>query len=536
MRGARAVVVAAAVTLVSATADAQHALVMLPLDDPAYHQMEGLVRQGCDVARVSPYRPYLVRDIRRALARSRDATPCAGALLDALSARFPEPDVQQSDSATENAVSFGAAVTLRATGLNKGEFRPLWRDIRPTDAGAPEAVGIARGRLTWNGGRHVVAVTEAYAQTNTRNDPHTRARPFRSTEGVLDFDDAYINGRIGSLLLSLGRVRDAWLGEGEESLVLSAHGPALDRLLASATWGKFEIRALFGSINDVTLTEGQGELPVGAPPQRLHRMVAAHAITWRPTPIWELTVGETVLLSRRGGGFDFSFANPLMPFLVTEHDESREGDAVGNNIIAFGAARVSAGRAVVTAELAIDDIQIDAEDRKRVPDQLGWRFKATHPLPLAIPAAIGVEYRRVDSYTYMRGFYSEVYQQYDEPLGSELGSDADLLRAEGEIWGGARLRLSGGIGRWRHGAIRIDMRPGESAVGHADEPYPSVTSLRPAVQRAWLGDISADWLDAALPLTFRVELARVDDVNNQVTSPITYLRVHFAGSYRFRYP
>jgi hypothetical protein len=528
--------VAAALALASAAAEAQHALVMLPLEDPAYVQLEGLVRQGCDVARVSPYRPYLVRDIRRAVARARAAAPCAGALLDAIAARFVEPEGAEADSARDRAVRVGGAVGVRATGLNKGEFRPLWRDIRSTDAGDPEAVGIVRGRLTWIGGKNVVAVTEAYAQTNTRNDPRTRARPFRSTEGVLDFDDAYLNGRVGSLVLSLGRTREAWLGEGEESLVLSAHGPALDRLLATATWGKFEIRALFGSINDVTLTEAAGELPAGSADQRIHRMVAAHAITWRPTPVWELTLGETVLLSRRGGGVDLSFVNPLMPYLVTEHDESRDGDAVGNNIVAFAGARVSAGRAIVTAELAVDDIQIDAADRKNVPDQLAWRFKATHPLPLVIPASVGVEYRRVDSYTYMRRFYSEAYQQYDEPLGTELGPDADLLRGEGEVWGGAHLRLSAGIGRWRHGALRIDMRPGESAVGHAGESYPSVSVLRPAVQRAWLGDVTAEWLDAVVPLSFRAEMARVDDVNNQITTPTTYLRVHFAGSYRFRYP
>jgi hypothetical protein len=355
---------------------------------------------------------------------------------------------------------------------------------------------------------------------------------------VLDFDDAYLNGRIGSLVVSLGRVREAWLGKGEESLILSANGPALDRVAASARWGRFEIRALFGSIDDVTLTDTQGELPAGSTPIRLHRMVAAHALTWRPSAVWELTIGETAVLSRRGGGVDFSFANPLMPFLVTEHDASRAGDPAGNNIIAFAGARVAAGRAVVTGELAIDDIQIDAEDRRRVPDQLAWRVEATYPLPLVIPMSVGVEYRRVDSYTYMRGFYNEVYQHYDEPLGSELGPDSDLLRGEAEVWGGAKLRLSAGLGRSRRGALRIDMRPGESAVGHAGTPSPSgcTRSGRPEVQRTWLGDVTAEWLDAVIPLTFRAELARVSDVNNQVTAATNYLRVHFAGSYRFRYP
>lgn len=535
----RVALVAVAVSLVAASAGAQHALVTLPLGDPGYVQLDGLARQGCRRARVSPYRPYQLGDVRRALAAARGDESCAGALLDALLARFaavePAPGEEAPD---QRAATFGAAATVRATGLNKSEFRPLWSDIRDKGDGSPEAVGIARARLTWNGGRRIVGVTEVYAQTNARNDPRTRARPFRSTDGVLDFDDAYLNGSIGSLRLSLGRVREAWLGEGDESFVLSAHGPAIDRVAAGAKWGqgRFEIKALFGSINDVVLEGDQGELPVGEGPVRLHRMIAAHAITWRPTPVWEFTLGETAVLSREGGGFDFSFANPVMPFIVTEHDVSREGDPAGNNIMFFAGTRVAAGRAVITGELAVDDIQIDAEDRKRVPDQLAWRLKATYPLPLVVPAAVGVEYRRVDSYTYMRRFYNEVYQQYDEPLGSELGPDADMLRAEGEVWGGSRLRLSGGVARWRRGALRIDQRPGVSAVGHAGEPFPSVSTARPEVQRAWLGDVTAEWLDAIIPLTFRAEVARVNDVNNQASAATNYLRVHFAGSYRFRYP
>ena len=539
MRSFGVVLVAGAVLLVAATAEAQHDLVTLPLGDPAYAQLEGLARQGCRRARVSPYRPYHVVAVRQALQTARGDERCAGPLLDALLARFAEAEAAAGEVAPdERAITFGAAATVRATGLNKGEIRPLWRDIRDKNDGDPEAVAIARARLTWNGGRRIVAVTEAYAQTNTRNDPRTRARPFRSTEGVLDFDDAYLNGSIGSLKLSLGRVREAWLGEGEESLILSAHGPAIDRVAASATWaqGKFEIRALFGSINDVVLRPEDNEVPVGSDPVRLHRMIAAHAITWRPTPVWEFTLGETAVLSRQGGGVDFSFVNPVMPFIVTEHDATRENNPAGNNIVVFAGTRVAAGRAVITGELAIDDIQIDAEDRRRVPDQLAWRLKATYPLSLVVPTSLGVEYRRVDSYTYMRQFYNEVYQQYDEPLGSELGPDADMIRGEGEVWGGSRLRLSAGLGRWRKGALRIDQRPGASAVGHAGEPYPSVSATRPEVQRAWLGDVTAEWLDAIIPLTFRAELARVDDVNNEVSAVTNYLRVHFAGSYRFRYP
>ena len=46
---------------------AQHPLASLPFDDPAYEVLDGLVSTGCGPARVSPYRPYLIRDVRAAL-------------------------------------------------------------------------------------------------------------------------------------------------------------------------------------------------------------------------------------------------------------------------------------------------------------------------------------------------------------------------------------------------------------------------------------------------------------------------------------
>jgi len=226
-----------------------------------------------------------------------------------------------------------------------------------------------------------------------------------------------------------------------------------------------------------------------------------------------------------------------MLYVVSENDTSRSGGAAdGNNLTAFGSVRAVRGRADLAAELAVDDIQIDGKDRENVPDQLAWRVAASIGIPLFVPASIGVEYKRIGSFTYLRRSYAEVYQQYDNPLGSELGPDADLLRASGEVWGNGRLRFGGRIGRWRRGAQRIDMRPSGGAFGHAGEPFPSVTASRTSVQSAWLGDVSAEFLDRVLPITIRAEVTRVDNVNNQPAQAATYFRASLVGTYQFRYP
>jgi PAS domain S-box-containing protein len=59
---------------------------------------------------------------------------------------------------------------------------------------------------------------------------------------------------------------------------------------------------------------------------------------------------------------------------------------------------------------------------------------------------------------------------------------------------------------------------------------------RPAAQRALLADAGLQWTRLPLPVTARVELARVDHPNNQLGAAASYVRVQLTGTYAFRYP
>jgi len=516
------------------TALAQHALVGLPLTDPAYVQLDGLMRQGCAEARVSQFRPFFVGDIRKAISAAEGDSTCKGTLLSALRVRFPEDTAPRDTSRSR--LSFGAAGTLQATGLKNGTFRPLWQDVRPTSDGEPAAVGIGRIRLTYDGGPHVLLVTEAFGETDVRNDPTIRESPFRSTSGVVGFQDAYITVQVSKLIISLGRAREAWLGNGQESLVLSANGPAYDRLLLALRFSKFELRAFAATINDVVLDSNTDVLPAGISQQRWHRFAFGHGLTYRPTNKIELTLGETAVVQRQGFTVDLAYLNPLMIYQTTQHDTSQSG-AGDANLTGFFAARATVGRATLSGEFLVDDIQIDSKDRANYPNQLGWNFEAAYALPIVLPTAVGVQYRRVDTFTYIGQVdYSKVYQNFDQPLGSELGPDADMVRGYGEVWASGRLRLVGGIAKWRHGAYRITDRPTLNRLGHSNDPYPDVTVDRPEVQSAWIGDASAEWLDGIIPITAKIEVARITNVNNALTPARNLARLQVTASYRFRYP
>lgn len=514
-------------------AHAQFGLVTLPLDDPAYTQLAALERLGCAAARVSPDRPYQVGAIRSALEAARTQRECIGPLLSTLRARFaPMPDD------TMPALRGGGEATVRATGLSKGVIRPLWENVRPTDQGDPPVVGIAEPRVSWDDGHHVAVVVSGYVETSGRNDPTLPADQWQHDRVVANLDETYVAAGAGAFSVTFGRGREAWLGSGLDSYALSANGPPIDRLAFGFRTAHFEGRAYAGLLNDVTLDSAKDGFASGVQPLHFYRWLFAHEITWRPDRIVEMTIGETAVSSRGNRAPDILYLNPFVPYLIIQHDSGRVGDDARDNLIDYFAIRTRAGPVTLGAELYVDDIQIDAADRAKTPDQLGWRLVADTPIPLSasVPIDAEIEYRRSDSYLYMRRFYNEVQQFWSEPIGSELGPDADYLKLSAEAFPAAgALRIAGDIGRWRRGLLRIDTRPAVSPVNVGNPPFPTSETGHP-VQNAYLGDLSAQWLNHVLPVTLSFTLARITNVNNLPTPAEYYAQTQLSVSYAFHYP
>ena len=513
---------------------AQHKLVALSLDDPAYEMLDAMDNLGCSVARPSPYRPWLVRDVRDAVQRASGDVRCAGTLLDALRARFAV-DTLDLFSDNEGYLSAGAQLTVRATQLSNGEFRPLWRGLRDKSEGDPSFAAIGRGRVVW-GSDNVVAVGEMVGYTHRQNDPTVRQRAVRNTSGAVDFGESYVTGQLGShITLSFGRMAEAWLGHDRESLIVSAYGPSLDRLVVSGRWRRVEGRALVASLSDVGLTPSRDSIPLGSD-ARFYRFLVAHALTIRPTRAIEITVGESALLARGARTIDLAYMNPLMMYVVTQNDTSRSGADANDNLQVFGALHVRSGGSQLFAELLIDDVQIDAADRKTIQDQLGWSLRGVQNLPLIIPTSATAEYRHINSFTYQRPSYATVYENYDAALGSELGPDADMVHGKLETWPSGVWRVSAGAGIWRQGAQRLEQRPSRGVNGSGGLSYPTVTAGRPFVQRALLGDASVRYLRYPVSLGASIEFARFTNPRNLSASAVSASRVQVSGSYAYRIP
>lgn len=503
-------------------------------------QLRLLERAGCLAGRVSAYRPFLVGDVRTSLRTASTDPLCPALVVDALQQRFavgaPVDSASTARSDSASGISPGGSLTMRLTGISDHEFRPFWRDIRPAAEGDPPLRAIARGRVRWSAGPRFLAVTELYAESNRRNDPTVRAKSLRQSDAIVDVGDAYLDGRLGPVVVSFGRAYEAWLGEHRESLVLSAQAPMLDRLMLYGRWEKIEARAIAAILDPVTLTEALDSLAPGTGSARFNRALVGHVLTWKPLRPIEVSLGETLLFSRRGSTLDLAYLNPLVPIIVAQNDTGRTDSAARDNLLLFGGVRVSAGVATFEGELLVDDIQVDSRDRQSTSDQLGWRFGASVALPTIQPTVASIGYRRLGSFTYSRPFYTDVYQYYNAPLGSELGPDADRVEVELEHWPNGVIRVGAGVSYWRHGATRLERRPSEGPNFTAGLSFPSVRPDRPAVQRATVWNLSARLLTVRLPVEISVEAANVSNLNNQPSGSALYVRALLQGAYAIRYP
>ncbi len=516
---------------VSAAA-AQHPLVSIPLDDPMYVQLDALMRQGCVAARISPYRPYITLAVRQALIAAHDEKNCQGPLLELLTARFTRDTGWVHDTAGSR-LRFGSVLSLRGTGESNGTVAPLWRDVRSTDSGPQPLVGYAAARLTFNGGEHFVAVSELFAQTGVRDDPTIRQESFRHGSGVVGSDEAYFTARAGPAFFFFGREPVAWTGDGTQSLALSAAGPPIDHFGFALRLRQWEFMSFVGQLSDVSLDPATDSVPTS---EHWYRTLYAHAITFWPVRSVELSLGETALVPRTTGGLDWAYLNPIMPYQTTQHETNQSGNGDAN-LTGFFSARATLGKASLSGELLIDDYQIDSNDKLIYPNQLAWTLGASYPIALAMASSLSINWQLVQSFTYVgQERYSKVYQNFDAPIGSNLGPDAQTVLGTFEVWTSPRLRFGATGGWWERGSQRLDQRPPINRTGHAGDPYPDTTALRPKVQSSIIGGLSAAWLDERFPITLEVGDSRISNVNNQPTDAKDYLLVKLTASWRYQYP
>ena len=450
-------------------------------------------------------RPWREADFLTLLARADSAglgaaDQRAAAAIDLLGRAFPAHSLAEPEVAIHNEVSLRLAAHASR---DDAAFDPSFLGVRFDESDGDPPVPSLRGILQHDFAvqyRDRFALAWRYAiDSDVTGDP-TR---FRQLEAREDTDygfallDAYAVYGYGPLRVTAGR-NELWLGQagGSSSVFVSDSIPPIDQLRIDLVTRTLRFTGMIGRLSgddqNRSLDEHGETIPGSMPPpvserRNVDRIFYLHRVDWQPIDYLQVAISEAALVTGTDRGLDARYANLLIPFFVTQEDEDESGGVDVNVMInAEGVLLVPPG-ARIWANLFVQEFFIDAEKRENIGNQLAYKAGAEMAGDaLGIPAlTAGLEYTRVDVFSYLHRGLNTNHTQFGVPLGSSLGPDADMAQAW-ISWGprpDLRLTLDGMLRR--DGERGVETLESVIEAGHPDFPSGVVQRERRLGVEAW---------------------------------------------------
>src|SRR5688500_178778 len=393
-------------------------------------------------------RPWREADFLTLLARADSAglgevDRRAAAALDLLGRAFPNPAPAEPEVAFHNDVSL--RLVAHASG-DDAAFDPSFLGVRFEEPDGDPAIPALRGVLQHDfavqyRGRFALAWRYAI-DSDVTGDP-TR---FRQLEAREDTDygfallDAYAVYGYGPLRITAGR-NELWLGQagGSSSVFVSDSIPPMDQVRLDLVTRRLRFTGMIGRLSgddqNRSLDERGETIPGSLPPparerRNVDRIFYLHRVDWQPADYLQVAISEAALVTGTDRGLDARYANLLIPFFVTQEDEDESGGVDVNVMInAEGILLVPGAR--IWTNVFVQEFFIDAEKRESIGNQMAYKAggeMAGDALGLAALTA-GLEYTRVDVFSYLHRGLNTNHTQFGVPLGSSLGPDADMAQA-----------------------------------------------------------------------------------------------------------
>lgn len=464
----------------------------VPLDHWAYALADDLLLRhpGLGAGIWLGNRPWREADFRLLLARADsaglDADPHARGALEILGRAFPDETAVAGDVRFHNEVSLRAMVHASE---DDATFDPAFLGVRFEEPDGDPPVPPLRAVLQHDFAvqfRDRFALGWRYAiDSDVTGDP-TR---FRQIEAREDTDygfallEAHVAYRYGPVRLTAGRSELA-LGQagGSSSVFMSDSIAPLDQLRVDLVTGALRFTGLIARLNgdeqNRMLDELERTIPGSMPPpgrerRGVDRLFYLHRIDWQPASALQVAISEAALVTGIDRGLDARYANLLIPFFVTQEDEDESGGADVNVMVNAEALLLVPFGARLWADVYVQEFFIDADKRENIGNQMA--YKAGGLLAgdaIGVPTVTaGLEYTRVDVFTYLHRGLNTNHTQFGAPIGSSLGPDADM----GQAWitwkPRVNLRLTAEAMTRRDGERGVETL--ESVIGAGNPEFPS---------------------------------------------------------------
>jgi hypothetical protein len=452
----RIVVVIALVAALTASPAAASTLPYVPIDHWLTPYVTDAIGRGLLPGLTLAEQPYAREAIAKALRAEHAAaatkppayTPYKVWLLDRIRAEIDPtvPSPRAALSKTTDAPTLGYGLEVRAE-LETGD------DARRY--GADALKGILLPYAGFTSGRGLAGGLRFRLDTDGAQIPNFNGREWRN--GLTgDARQAYLLLQFGAVDVVLGRDDLRWGASERSSLLLSAYAPAFDQLGLRFKIGPITASSFAGSLDDMTLDQPTAEAPGDTLPAGtvVRRHVSGHRVEWRVSDAVTVGIAEAIVYGGEDRGLEAQYVIPVNIYYAAQWNSGINDNAL------FGATlEVRPGRdAQLYGELLVDDAQIDSNTpADEEPFQGGLLVGGRLYDPLGLEgAALRAEFAKVWPYTYNQVLPWNRYLYHDQPIGFDLGSDAQAIRAQFTRWAGPNFTWSLDGRYEERGATRID--------------------------------------------------------------------------------
>lgn len=336
---------------------------------------------------------------------------------------------------------------------------------------SPSRAASIRAKLTVSRG-------EIYEKAGRSASSRTRpwVKSFRA-----DFNQAYLDLRIGGLRICFGRRGIFWSTARFGALALSDNSPPFDALMLELDLtGGIRLAAFSAMLDEMWNDQRERYLA--------RRFLSAHKASWSPTDRLEIGVGEVVLY---GGDVRYpnsGYLNPLIPYYATQFNSNLDD----NVMFDFDLSAIPVEGLRVYGELLIDDLQYRGSGPNAVAFTAGF-YRAGDP-------DISLEYTRANRWVYTHRVTECQYVHFGSIIGDPIGPDGDRVTLEisrfidQSTWAGLRLSYA------RKGEPTVEDR----FVGEHPTSFPSgVVERRGEAMAELTRDFDRFWVDVKLSVSRR---------------------------------
>ena len=407
--------------------------------------------QGITLAEQPYARAAIAKALReeeaRAAAQPPSYTPYETWLLDRIRAEIdptaPQPPVAFSTATGEASLGYG--LEARAE-LSTGDDAQRY--------GEDALKGLLLPYAGFGSGRGLAGGLRFRFDTDGALVPTFHGREWRN--GLTgDARQAYVLLQFGAVDVVLGRDDLRWGPSDRSSLLLSAYAPALDQMGLRLRIGPITASSFAGSLDDMTLDQPTAQAPGDTLPAGtvVRRHISGHRVEWRISPAVTIGVAETIVYGGEDRGLEAEYLIPVNVYYAAQWNSG-----VNDNALLGLTAEVRPSRgSELYGELLVDDAQIDNESpADQEPFEGGFLVGGRLYDPLHLEgAALRAEYAKIWPYTYNQSLPWNRYLYHDQPIGFDLGSDAQAVRVALSRWAGPRFTWSLDGRYEERGATRI---------------------------------------------------------------------------------